>query len=96
MMRTAWWSGSFTLRSTPPRGTATTLGTFPAGVFKSTDGGRTWVDKNLTFTNDGIMFLIAHPEKKDVIYAGTYNGVSRSVDGGESWEVISEGIPPEQ
>jgi hypothetical protein len=42
------------------------------------------------------MFLIAHPEKKDVIYAGTYNGVSRSVDGGESWEVISEGIPPEQ
>jgi len=72
------------------------IGTFPAGVFKSTDGGRTWVDKNLTFTNDGIMFLIAHPEKKDVIYAGTYNGVSRSVDGGESWEVISEGVPPEQ
>lgn len=72
------------------------IGTFPAGIFKSTDGGRTWRDKNLTFTNDGIMFMICHPEQGNVVYAGTYNGVSRSSDGGESWEVISDGIPPEQ
>lgn len=72
------------------------IGTFPAGVFKSIDGGRTWVDRNLAFTNDGVMFLTFHPNTTEIIYAGTYNGVSKSTNSGESWEMISDGIPPEQ
>ena len=43
------------------------------------------------------MFSITfHPHTTETIFAGTYNGVSVSRDGGCSWKRISNGIPPEQ
>jgi photosystem II stability/assembly factor-like uncharacterized protein len=71
------------------------MGTFPMGMFKSTDGGETWVEKNIGFGNDGVLYLVTHPSDPDLIYAGTYNGVSRSTDGGETWELFNTGIPLE-
>jgi len=71
------------------------IGTFPMGMFKSTDGGQTWVEKNAGFGNDGVLYLTRHPSQPDVLYAGTYNGVSRSTDGGETWKLWNEGIPLE-
>jgi photosystem II stability/assembly factor-like uncharacterized protein len=75
------------------------LGAFPSGMFKSTDGGKTWKESNIGFFDDGvdgIFSLTFHPHNKSIIYAGTYNGVSVTYDAGGHWKRISNGIPPEQ
>ncbi len=72
------------------------FGTFPTGFFKTTNGGLTWRESNLKFTIDGAFSMTFHPYNKNVIYAGTYNGVSKSEDAGRTWRKIEEGMPPEQ
>ncbi len=72
------------------------LGAFPVGMFRSTDGGESWKEINVGWTNDGVFSLVFHPDNPDIIYAGTYNGVSRSTDGGDHWEMWDEGWPDEQ
>jgi len=72
------------------------LGTFPAGIYKSTDGGQSWRESNVGWTNDGVFSLVFHPENPDIIYAGTYNGLNRSTDGGAHWEMWDQGWPDEQ
>ena len=72
------------------------FGTFPAGVFKTTDGGEHWRESNVGWTNDGVFCLVFHPDNSETIYAGTYNGINRSLDGGQHWEIWDEGWPPEQ
>ncbi|MEM8857725.1 MAG: glycosyl hydrolase [Chloroflexota bacterium] len=80
------------------------------GVFKSTDGGETW--KNVLFKSDkaGAVDLSIDPNNPRIIYAtiweayrnwwmmssgGPESGLYRSMDGGETWEEISEnkGLP---
>lgn len=72
------------------------FGTFPAGVYKTNDGGEHWLEKSVGWTNDGVFCLVCHPDEANVVYAGTYNGVNRSLDGGEHWEMWNAGWPPEQ
>ncbi len=72
------------------------LGTFPQGIYKSTDGGDNWRESNVGWTNDGVFRLVCHPADPQIVYAGTYNGMNRSVDFGEHWQIWDEGIPPEQ
>jgi len=72
------------------------IGTFPAGIYKSVDGGSTWQESNVGWTFDGVFSLITHPENPNIVYAGTYNGVNRSDDFGEHWRMWDQGMPPEQ
>ena len=72
------------------------FGTFPAGVYKTVDGGEHWRESNVGWTNDGVFCLVFHPDNSETIYAGTYNGINRSLDGGQHWEIWDEGWPPEQ
>jgi photosystem II stability/assembly factor-like uncharacterized protein len=72
------------------------FGTFPAGIFKSLDRGITWREYNVGWLNDGVFCLIFHSQDANTIYAGTYNGVSRSFDGGLHWERWDKGWPGEQ
>jgi photosystem II stability/assembly factor-like uncharacterized protein len=72
------------------------FGTFPAGIFKSLDGGDTWREYNVGWLNDGVFSLVFRPGDTDVLYAGTYNGVNRSSDGGLHWERWDSGWPAEQ
>ena len=72
------------------------FGTFPAGIYKSDDGGGSWRESNVGWTNDGVFSLVLHPEDANIIYAGTYNGVSRSTDSAAHWELWDKGWPPEQ
>ena len=78
------------------------------GVFRTTDGGKTW--QKVLFINDktGVSDLIMDPGNPMVLFAGmwefqrlpwyldnggTNSGIYRSVDGGSTWQRLSEGLP---
>jgi len=71
-------------------------GHFPSGFFISEDNGHTWNDSSLGLGNDGIFSLSMHPHNHSILFAGTYNGVAKSMNNGRTWEIISNGMPPEQ
>lgn len=72
------------------------LGHFPGGFFVSQDDGKSWTSSSLGLGNDGMFSLTMHPTQSDVLFAGTYNGVVKSADGGKTWSMKSKGMPPEQ
>ncbi|MBA7672648.1 Ycf48-like protein [subsurface metagenome] len=58
---------------------------YTGGVFKSTDGGETWVDWSHGYTGaDMYTVTVAHNNPK-IVYAGSRSGPFRSYDGGTSW-----------
>jgi photosystem II stability/assembly factor-like uncharacterized protein len=73
-----------------PRGVMTTYGD---GVYKSTDGGNTWVHLGLEKTQH-ISRIQIHPSNPDIVYVAAQGalhgptserGVYKSTDGGKSW-----------
>ncbi|CDF79251.1 conserved hypothetical protein [Formosa agariphila KMM 3901] len=68
-------------------------GTAGNGVFKSTDGGQTFAPLESTNPiNNGyfqfIRFIKISPEASNIIYMAAYNRVYKSVDSGESWNLV--------
>ncbi|HEY7909829.1 MAG TPA: hypothetical protein VIC60_13185, partial [Thermomicrobiales bacterium] len=66
------------------------------GVYKSTDGGKTWANMGLAETRH-IAKIRIHPTNPDVVYVGALGhawgpnkerGVYRSKDGGKTWEQV--------
>ena len=52
-------------------------------VFRSTDAGNTWTTFNTNLTNQSILSIATLSDK--TLCVGTYNGIFRSTNGGESW-----------
>ncbi len=78
------------------------------GLYKSTDGGKTWNKKLGNKEWTGVTEVIIDPRNPDVLYAATWDrhrtvaaymgggpgsGIHRSTDGGETWEKLSTGLP---
>ncbi|MCY3698562.1 MAG: glycosyl hydrolase [Gemmatimonadetes bacterium] len=66
------------------------------GVYKSTDGGNTWMHMGLEATKH-IARILIHPRNPDVVHVAAMGdlwgsnperGVFRTTDGGESWEKV--------
>ncbi|MGH7717492.1 MAG: VPS10 domain-containing protein, partial [Gemmatimonadaceae bacterium] len=66
------------------------------GVYKTTDGGKTWTHLGLTETRQ-ISRVIVHPKHPDLVYVGAQGhvwgpnaerGVFRSRDGGKTWQKV--------
>jgi photosystem II stability/assembly factor-like uncharacterized protein len=78
------------------------------GVFKSTDGGKTWRNVLAVDQYTGAADLVLDPSDPDVLYAATHqrerraynfvdggpgSGIWKSTDGGESWTRLTKGLP---
>ena len=61
------------------------------GVYKSFDGGTTWIQKTEGMGEITVNMMLVHPNYTDVLIAATENGIYKSVDGGESWVLKSSG-----
>ena len=58
------------------------LGVSGGGVFKSADGGATWMPFNAGLANRNVRSLAFAPGGGHVLYAGTAGGVFKIVDDG--------------
>lgn len=65
------------------------------GIWKSTDGGASWVSKGDSLPNSGVSDIVIDPSNPKVIYLATGDfygsnnrslGVLKSTDGGDSWK----------
>lgn len=62
------------------------------GLYRSADGGRTWMGVTEDLPND-VMALGSAGGNPDVLYAGSMrSGVLRSADGGQHWAPGSDGL----
>jgi len=79
------------------------------GLYKTTDGGRTWTRSLYINEFTGVSDIAFDPQDPDTLFAGTYQrmrhvgqmigggpdgGVFRTTDGGQSWTKLSNGLPP--
>jgi photosystem II stability/assembly factor-like uncharacterized protein len=55
------------------------------GVYKSTNGGTSWVQINNTMGNVTVGDMIMHPSDPDIILAATSGGIYKTTDGGNTW-----------
>ena len=70
-------------------------------IYKSTDGGATWVEASNGIAGQDVraLFIDSADSSGDTVYAGTGGsvanpgGVYRSTDGGVSWNSLSIGLP---
>lgn len=111
--REEWWeggSGGINLHRIlvdPERPERLYAGISVAGLFRSDDGGDTWIPKNegvFRFSEWGddlrhpqvhrcVHSIVLHPHDSRVIFQQNHVGVYRSNDGGESWEDVTAGLP---
>ena len=78
------------------------------GLFRTTDGGRTWKNVKNIDTHTGFTDVIFDPSNPDVIYAASFqrerrpysyvgggpgSGLWKSIDGGDTWTKLTEGLP---
>jgi len=78
------------------------------GVFKTTDGGKSW--KKVLFVNDkiGVIDLVMNPQNTETLYAAAYDmrrtpwsnvnagpesGIYKTVNGGGTWTKLAGGLP---
>ena len=71
------------------------IGTYKNGIWKTTNGGDTWVCKtNQVAQITDVRSLAMYPDNSNIIYAGTReNGIWKTEDWGETWENTSTGMP---
>ncbi len=78
------------------------------GVFKTTNGGKTW--EKVLYVNEkiGVIDLVLNPKNPDVLYAAAYDkqrlpwqmvnggpesGIYKTTDGGRAWTRLRNGLP---
>ncbi|HET8761024.1 MAG TPA: hypothetical protein VFN94_08140, partial [Nitrospiria bacterium] len=62
------------------------------GVFRSTDGGGSWVETVAGMESVYAVAIAIDPTNPDIMYAGTSGGMYRSHDRGSRWTIINKGL----
>lgn len=80
------------------------------GLYKTTDGGKTWKPVLTISENTGVTDVVFDPRNPDILYAASYqrrrhvytliNGgpesaIHKSLDGGKTWTKLESGLPKE-
>ncbi|MBI3668732.1 MAG: hypothetical protein HY237_02975, partial [Acidobacteria bacterium] len=78
------------------------------GVFKTTDGGKTWTQSLFINEDTGVVDIAMDPQSPDTLYAAAYqrrrtpygfNGggsggaIYKTIDGGATWKKLAKGLP---
>ena len=78
------------------------------GLFKSTDGGKTWKNVLSISENTGVTDVVMQPDNADVLYAAAYqrrrhvwtlidggpeSAIYKSTDAGATWTKLKSGLP---
>ena len=78
------------------------------GLYKTTDGGKTWANILSISANTGVTDLVLDPRDPDIMYAASYqrrrhvwtlidggpeSAIHKSTDGGQTWKKVSSGLP---
>lgn len=67
------------------------------GVFRTTDGGRSWEEQMAGMKEVHIVVTLAmDPRNPRLLYAGTTGGAYRTRDGAASWQKVNRGLIPEE
>ncbi len=80
------------------------------GVYKTTDGGKTWSQVLKINDDTGVSDIAMDPQSPDILYAAAYErrrtpygfngggpdgGIYKTTDGGATWKKLSKGLPYE-
>ena len=85
------YGGMITALHTTPEGTLF-AGTSEGGIFRSTDGGETWISTSeglRVYENNMLPVIFALTQKGNTLYAGTGGDVFCSTDGGDLWQQLT-------
>jgi photosystem II stability/assembly factor-like uncharacterized protein len=78
------------------------------GLYKTTDGGKTWKNILNVSENTGVNEVHLDPANPQIVYASAYqrrrhqwvlidggpeSGIHKSIDGGQTWKRINKGLP---
>ena len=63
------------------------------GAGLTTDGGETW-QQPIGFANSQDNDVTFHPTDPNIVWVGTLGGPYKSIDGGKTWTVKRNGMPP--
>jgi photosystem II stability/assembly factor-like uncharacterized protein len=58
------------------------------GVFRTSNGGRTWTTVGATFSGP----IAIDPQAPSTLYLGTTDGIAKTLDGGKTWRPADAGI----
>lgn len=88
-----WGGGGFYYASAfhPTKEGVIYLGGDVAGMYKSTDGGKSFRIINKGIPGYGIFSIAVSAAQPDLIYAATDEGLAKSTDAGETWQTIPQG-----
>src|SRR3990172_132556 len=80
------------------------------GLYKTSDGGMTWVNTKFIDEDTGFVDVAMDPESPDTLYAASYqrrrtgfgfngggpgSGLWKTTDGGATWTRLTKGLPPD-
>jgi len=63
-----------------------------AGLYKTTDGAKSWVRIGESLTDQMLIAMVLDRTRKGAIYLAGRDGVHRSEDGGATWKTINSGF----
>ena len=63
-----------------------------AHVYKTTDGGETWVNNSGNLPNGPVNDVVVDPAR-DTVFIGTDLGVYNLKEGGKNWSFVGKGLP---